>query len=132
VFERIRQWLEGVMAPKNDLEDLIGIGFLLTWQQLDRIERKLDNIIQQEAEQVADLTQIQNDVAANGDVVQSAVTLLQGLKAQLDEAIASNDPAALAELSAALEQQTQSLADAVTANTPAAPAPSPTPEEPPA
>ena len=132
MFERIRQWLEGVMAPKNDLEDLIGIGFLLTWQQLDRIERKLDNIIQQEAEQVADLTQIQNDVAANGDVVQSAVTLLQGLKAQLDEAIASNDPAALAELSAALEQQTQSLADAVTANTPAAPAPSPTPEEPPA
>jgi len=125
VFERIRQWLEGVMAPKNDLEDLIGIGFLLTWQQLDRIERKIDNIIQQEAEQVADLTQIQNDVAANGDVVQSAVTLLQGLKAQLDEAIASNDPAALAELSAALEQQTQSLADAVTANTPAAPTPEP-------
>ena len=125
MFERIRQWLEGVMAPKNDLEDLIGIGFLLTWQQLDRIERKIDNIIQQEAEQVADLTQIQNDVAANGDVVQSAVTLLQGLKAQLDEAIASNDPAALAELSAALEQQTQSLADAVTANTPAAPTPEP-------
>jgi peptidoglycan hydrolase CwlO-like protein len=58
-------------------------------------------------------------VAANKTVTESAVTLLQGLKAQLDAAIASGDPAALQALSDSLAAQDTALADAVTANTPA-------------
>jgi hypothetical protein len=60
-------------------------------------------------------------VAANKTVTESAVTLLQGLKAQLDAAIASGDPAALQALSDSLSLQDTALADAITANTPAAP-----------
>ena len=59
------------------------------------------------------------DVAALTTVDTSAIALLHGLKVALDEAIAKNDPAALVALSASIETQTQALADAVVANTPA-------------
>jgi len=65
------------------------------------------------------------DVAAATTVEDSAITLLQGLKAQLDAA--GTDPAALQALSASIESETAKLAAAVTANTPAAPPPAPTP-----
>lgn len=68
---------------------------------------------------MAILDQLQADVTANGDAIQSAITLLEGLKTKLDEA--GTDPVALAALSTALEAQTAALAAAVVANTPAAP-----------
>ena len=61
-------------------------------------------------------------VEANRSVVDSAVTLLAGLKKALDDAIASGDPAALQAISDDLANETSSLAAAVAANTPAAPA----------
>jgi hypothetical protein len=61
-------------------------------------------------------------VAAESQVVDSAVVLLQGLKAQLDAAIASGtDPVAIQAISDAIGAQTTKLADAVAANTPATP-----------
>jgi hypothetical protein len=66
------------------------------------------------------LTDLQAAVAAEDTVIASAITLLNGLKAQLDAAIASGDPAALTALSADIAGQTAALAAAVTANTPAA------------
>jgi hypothetical protein len=71
----------------------------------------------------AQLDALTAQVTKTNTVAASAVTLLQGLKAQLDAAIASNpndDGAALDELSASLGTETSSLADAITANTPAA------------
>lgn len=59
-------------------------------------------------------------VSAIESVGDSAIVLLRGLKVALDEAIASNDADALADLSARLGAQTQELADAVSANTPVA------------
>lgn len=59
-------------------------------------------------------------VTRDTEVESSAVALLQGLKAALDAAIASNDPAALTALSASLGKSTDDLAAAVAANTPAA------------
>jgi beta-phosphoglucomutase-like phosphatase (HAD superfamily) len=66
------------------------------------------------------LTDLQAAVAAENTVIASAITLLNGLKSQLDAAIASGDPAALTALSADIAGQTAALAAAVTANTPAA------------
>lgn len=77
------------------------------------ILRALENIM-------AALDDLKAAVAKNTDVTESAIVLLQGLKAKLDEAIASDDPAALQALSDQLGTETQKLADAVTANTPAA------------
>lgn len=67
----------------------------------------------------SDLSDLTEAVAANGTVQQSAITLLDGLKSQLDAALASNDTAALRELSTQLSSQRQALADALVRNTPA-------------
>lgn len=60
-------------------------------------------------------------VSKNTDVTNSALTLIQGLKAALDAA--GTDPVKLAALSAQLQQSDDALAAAVAANTPAAPTP---------
>ncbi len=62
-------------------------------------------------------------VTANTSAEASAITLLQGLKAALDAAIASGNPAALKALSAQLGTSQTALAAAILANTPAAPTP---------
>ena len=58
-------------------------------------------------------------VAANVTVTDSAITLLQGLAAALAAAVASGDTAAISQLAADLQTETEKLAGAVTANTPA-------------
>lgn len=68
---------------------------------------------------MADLKSLQDQVTAENAVIDSAVVLLEGLKTALDAAIASNDPAALQALSDSIGSETQKLADAVAANTPA-------------
>ena len=79
------------------------------------IRRKLDQILRGQQEIMADLTTLTADVAAETTVNQSAIALLQGLKAALDAA--GTDPVALAALSTQLETNTSALAAAVTANT---------------
>lgn len=59
-------------------------------------------------------------VTASGDATDAAVILLTGIKAKLDAAIASGNPAALTALSATLGTNTDELAAAIIANTPAA------------
>jgi hypothetical protein len=61
------------------------------------------------------------EVSESRTVVDSAVVLIGGLKAALDEAIANNDMSALEALAADLDSQQAALAQAVQANTPAAP-----------
>jgi len=90
--------------------------------QLDRIEAKLNTLLFLTLKEGTMFDKLHADVSANTDAVQSAVTLLGGLKAQLDAAIASGDPAQLQALSDQLESNTQTLAAAVAANTAAAPA----------
>jgi hypothetical protein len=68
-----------------------------------------------------ELDALKTQVQANSDVIDSAVLLIQGIKAALDAAIASNDPAALTALSASLGAKDAELAAAVAANTPAVP-----------
>lgn len=71
------------------------------------------------------LTDLQAQVASNTTVVNSAATLISGLKTALDAAIAAqqdgDDGAALQALSSELAASDAALAAAVTANTPAAP-----------
>jgi peptidoglycan hydrolase CwlO-like protein len=55
-------------------------------------------------------------VSASDNVMQSAITLIQGLAAKLSAA--GTDPAALQALSSSLQSNAQALAAAVAANTP--------------
>lgn len=67
---------------------------------------------------MANLADLQAAVTADTSVTASAVTLLQGLSAQL--AAAGTDPVALQGIIQELNTNTAALADAVAANTPAA------------
>lgn len=75
-------------------------------------------IIKNQKKEMADLTALQTSVANTTTVEQSAIVLLQGLKAQLDAA--GTDPAALKALSDSLDSGANDLAAAVSANTPVA------------
>ena len=67
-----------------------------------------------------ELADLQSKVTASGDATDAAVILLNGLKEKLDAAIASGDPVALQALSDSLGTNTDELAAAILANTPAA------------
>lgn len=78
------------------------------------------------------LASLQAKVAANNEVIGSAIVLIQGLKAKLDDAIASGDPAVMQALSDSLGQSDTALADAIAANTPSDTPPAPAPVDAPA
>jgi hypothetical protein len=88
--------------------------------QLNRIESLLQRLVQQEDRQMAAIDDVRSAVEQDTTVVGSAVTLLNGLTARINELIAAgnNDPA-LAQLAADLSANNQALAEAVAANTPA-------------
>lgn len=68
------------------------------------------------------LDDLKAEVAATATVEQSAVTLIQGIAAQLQAALANqtNPDSALVDLTNQLKTSADALAAAVTANTPAA------------
>lgn len=65
-----------------------------------------------------DFTQLEQEISEDASAKQSAITLLQTLKTRIDEA--GTDPVKLKELSDSLSASTDSLAQAVVDNTPAA------------
>lgn len=71
-----------------------------------------------------DISELENEVAEEVTVMDSATALINGFGDRLRDA--GTDPAKLAKLQSDLDTSGQSLAAAVTANTPAAP---PTPTE---
>jgi hypothetical protein len=74
------------------------------------------------------LTQLQADVTSENTVIDSAVTLLNGIPAMIADAVAKATAAgatpaelqAVTDLSAAIQAKAQALSAAVVANTPAA------------
>ncbi len=88
---------------------------------LQQILQKLNSIQTEENKIMAVLDDLTAQVAQNTTVEGSALTLIQGLAAQL--AAAGSNPTALAALQTQLKTSADALAAAVAANTPAAPAP---------
>lgn len=78
----------------------------------------LKNLLAQGVTEMADFTSLTAQVAKNTTVIGSAMTLIQGFKAQL--AAAGTDPVALAALQQSLSDSDDQLAAAVAQNTPAA------------
>ena len=85
--------------------------------RIDKILTAINQLTTKENTTMADLNALTAEVRANGDAVESAVTLLQGLSAALQAA--GTDPVALQELVDQLNTNDRRLADAVVANTPA-------------
>lgn len=84
----------------------------------DEILALLRTIIQKEDQMSAELDALEAQVTENTTVEASAITLIQGIAAQL--AAAAQDPAKVKALSASLKASSDSLAAAIAANTPAA------------
>ena len=80
----------------------------------------LRKILNEVSKMSAALDNLTAKVTAEETVISSAIALITGIKAALDEALAANDTAAIQALSDKIGADTQALADAVTANTPAA------------
>lgn len=105
--------------------------------RLDAIFR----IAQEEMEEMTALddqiTQLQQDVANETSVTQSAVTMINGIAQQIQDAVqqalsqgATQDQLqALTDLGTAISNQSTALAQAVQQNTPPAPSPGPTPPQ---
>lgn len=99
---------------------------------LDEIDRKLDQlmadeqrrydtIIERQTDMAGELDNVTREVQENGDVIDSAVTVLSELASQIEEL--KNDPVALQALADSLDANSRKLADAIVANTPAGPTP---------
>jgi hypothetical protein len=91
----------------------------LSDEDRDFIRESLTMLLKGQSTMSLELDNLTREVSETNDVIQSAIVLIQGLKAALDAA--GTDPVALAALSASLDSQQQALAAAIAANTPAAP-----------
>lgn len=114
-------------APKpTPVDPAIARLFDKVMHRLDRVESNLEELM------AASFENLTREVSEAKTVMASAKTLIEGLKAKLDTAIANlPDQTKLDELSAELDAGANELAAAVAANTPAeepAPEPEPTPE----
>lgn len=106
----------------------VALGYMLAHncetQQALREIVGIKRILTKEGGVMALLEALAAEVARNTDVDRSAVVLLQGLTAKIQELIdAGADPVELQALVDSLKASTDSLAAAVTENTPAEPTP---------
>ncbi len=100
-------------------------GYKALSQKIDTLTSLVQQLLTQEHTMAISLTAITAEVANNTTVTASVVTLVQNLAAQIAAIPPSTDPttqAALDALAATLTANDSSIAAAVTANTPAAPA----------
>lgn len=109
---------ERVPATKADLA--------ATEQRLTTLIQNLSaQLTETEKELMDPLQVLQQQVTQNTNLEQSAITLIQGLAAQI--AANANNPAALTALSTQLQTSATALSAAIVANTPAANPPAPAP-----
>ncbi len=99
-----------------------------TQKQFDRIEAMLSNLTERLNPMALDRSRLSSEIAENNSAIQSAVTLINQIAQELRDAAGNQD--AVNALADQLDAQSNALAAAVVANTPAepAPAPEPTPE----
>jgi len=85
--------------------------------KVDQVLAQILQVKTRETNMAADLTSLTAQVQKNTTIEESAVTLIQGIAAQL--AAAKNDPAAIQSLSDQLNASATDLSAAIAANTPA-------------
>jgi len=83
-----------------------------------RLQATVNQLVKRETTIMSALDDLAAQVKANTDVEQSAVTLIQGIAKQLQDAISAEDDAAIQLLSTQLQASATALSEAITANTP--------------
>ena len=90
-------------------------------RRLGRIEKALTHIIEKVEEMALNFARLEQEIAQNSDVIQSVITLLTQIADAIRDAAANQQK--VEALATQLDAQTQAMADAVAASTPAAPTP---------
>lgn len=90
-------------------------------RRLGRIEKALTHLIEGFEKMALDFARLETEVSENSSVIQSVITLLTNIADAIRDAAANQ--AKVEALATQLDGQTQALADAVAASTPAAPTP---------
>lgn len=90
---------------------------------LQEVMRSSHRLEQDRSMIMATLDDLVAEVAAEKTLDDSIIALINGLSAQLQAALASNDPAKVQAVLDGMKANAASLASALAANTPAAPAP---------
>jgi flagellin-specific chaperone FliS len=93
----------------------------------DDIYRLLKQILKKENQIMATLQDVLVEVHNESDLEDSLIVLMGGIVQQLKDAQAQNDPAAIQAVIDQISANKKKLADAVTANTPVNPNPTPAP-----
>lgn len=88
--------------------------------RLWRVQQMLGIVVKNQENIMATIEDLKASVQKNTDAEASVVTLMQGLSQQLKDAKAANDPAAIQAVIDQIDANTNSVAAAVVANTPAA------------
>jgi hypothetical protein len=91
----------------------------------DLLLERVESLHRGLAKMALDFADLEREVAANTDAVQSSVTLLDRLAAELEAA--KGDPARVQGVVDQLRANSRTLSEATVRNTPADPAPGPTP-----
>lgn len=86
---------------------------------LSEVLSKLSLILSQQEAQMASITELEAEVARNTTVDESAIALIEGIVARLEEA--AGDQVKIDALTADLRARNDALAAAVAANTPSEP-----------
>lgn len=115
----MNQQLESIKSMLADLHRHVQNASLST------ISAKLDQVLKNQEKQMADLDQILSDVQAGNSLIDGISALVDGLRAQLADALSGTKVPAqvqskIDEVFDAVEAQKARLAQAVTSNTPAA------------
>ena len=109
---RVSDWLFGLLFGEQERRAA---------QRHAEIIKALNAITKQGVTMTQEVDDLQAAVAAEGTVIDSAITLLNGLSARIADL--AEDPVALKALSVEVKAKSDALAAAVVANTPAEPAP---------
>jgi uncharacterized phage infection (PIP) family protein YhgE len=120
-YNSLVQQLATLQSSVNSLSTIVT---LLT----NRVQSSFAQITTEESKIMAALDDLQTQVAQNTSLEQSAVTLIQGIAKQLQDAVENNDSSALQALASQLNTSAAALGAAITANTTPAPTPAPTPD----
>lgn len=97
----------------------INLRLSLIEAKLDIIGLKIDNLTRRSIAMAAELDALEQQVAQNTDLEQSAIVLIQQLADMISQV--KTDPARLQKLSDDLKAKATALAAAITANTPPPP-----------
>ena len=128
--QRDRLKFEGRQELFDDLVIILEVVYA-AFVQSQALTQALSDLTKEIQTMAGELATLQAQVASSITVQESAIQLIQGIKAQLDAAIAANDPVALATLSQNLGTEQGKLAAAIVANTPVVNPPPPPPPPPP-